>query len=78
MIPTLILIGLVVGLLPRPEDRLGILVAGAAWPLLRGTSGAAEIDGQSMVAEFAISAINAAVGAVVARLLANLTILARG
>lgn len=78
MIPTLILVGIVVGLLPRPWYLVGIVAAGIAWPLLRAISGPTAIDGLSMLGEFAIAAANAAAGTVIARLLVNFVRVVRG
>jgi hypothetical protein len=78
MIPTMIAIGFLAGLLPRPWYLAGIAIGAAAWPLLRIVSAAAPIDGPSMIGEFAIAVINAAVGAVLARLLVNIVLAMRG
>lgn len=77
MIPTFIAIGLVAGFLPRPWNLLGILVSGLAWPVVRVISGATAIDAQSMIGEFAIAAVNAAVGSLIGRLILSLVTLVR-
>jgi hypothetical protein len=78
MLLTFIAIGVVVGFLPRPWYLIGILAVGLTWPLIRVGTGVATIDVQSMIGEFAIAAINAAVGTVIGRLLVNLVIMVRG
>jgi hypothetical protein len=69
MVPTFILIGVVVGLLPRPWFLVGIVVAALAWPVGRVISGTVEFDIPNMAGEAAISGINLALGAVVGRLI---------
>jgi hypothetical protein len=78
MVPTFILIGVIVGLLPRPWFLVGIAVAAMAWPIYRVVSGAAEIDVPSMVGEVVISAINLALGAVAGRLIVHSVHASRG
>jgi hypothetical protein len=69
MTPTFILIGVVVGLLPRPWFLVGLVVAAVAWPIGRVVSGTVELDILNMVGEGAICGINLALGAVVGRLI---------
>jgi hypothetical protein len=66
---TFILIGVVVGLLPRPWFLVGLVVAAVAWPIGRVVSGTVEFGVPNMVGEAAISGINLALGAVVGRLI---------
>ena len=68
MIPTMILIGLVVGSLPKPWYLVGFGIATVAWPLLLIWSDilqASEIA--SVLIALALAAVNAAVGVAVAR-----------
>jgi len=68
MIPTLILIGMVVGFFPRPWFFVGLVIAAAAWPLLLASSRPAEpIELASMPGEFALAAANVAIAAFVTR-----------
>ena len=69
MTPTFILIGVVVGLLPRPWFLVGLVVAAVAWPIGRVVTGTVEVDVPNMVGEAAICGINLALGAVVGRLI---------
>ncbi len=68
MIPTMILIGLAVGSLPRPWWVVGFGFATVGWPLLLILSDilqASEVA--SVLIAFALAAVNAAVGVAVAR-----------
>ncbi|MGH2614264.1 MAG: hypothetical protein ACRDJC_03410 [Thermomicrobiales bacterium] len=78
MFPTYLLIGFLVGFLPRPWYLAGIAIVGAAWPLFRVVAGDTVVDGPSMVGEFALATANAAAGAVIARLLVNAVRAVRG
>ena len=71
MIPTMILFGLLAGLLPRPWYRVNLGIASVAWPLLLVQSGAIAIsDQENMLGALAFGAANAALGVAVTRGLA--------
>ncbi len=73
MNPTLLLAGVVSGLLPRPWSVIGILVSAAAWTLLLVISKpGAPIDAASMFGDFALAAINAALAVFVTRKIVRL------
>ncbi len=68
VIPTMIIIGLLVGFLPRPWYMLGFAIAIAAWPLLLVRSGIIDPgDAETILGALAFAAGNAAVGLVIAR-----------
>jgi hypothetical protein len=63
MIPTLVLIGLAIGLLPRPWYAVGLLVAGCGWALHLIVVGTIPpTDGSSALGAFVLALANAAVG----------------
>ena len=73
MIPTMILIGLLAGLLPRPWHVVVFCCASVAWPLLLAGSGTiAMSDPAGVLAAWALGGVNAAVGVAVSRGLAGI------
>ena len=79
MIPTLILVGAIVGILPRPWFVAGLVIAAIAWPVLLVSSGTVRpTDVEGMLGAFALAAVNAAVGAVITRTLVRLVRAPRG
>ena len=68
MIPTMILIGLAVGSLPRPWWVVGFGIAPIAWPFLLIWSDVLQAsEVASVLIALALAAVNAAVGVAVAR-----------
>jgi hypothetical protein len=83
MIPTSILVGLVIGLLPRSWARIGAGAAALAWPVLLVSSGAIRAnDTESLLGAFLLAAVNTVAGVVttrtVVRLVRAVGILLRG
>lgn len=73
VIPTMIVIGLLVGFLPRPWYILGLAIAAIAWPLLLVYSGVIESgDMGNILGALALAAVNATLGLIVARALTAL------
>lgn len=73
MIPTLILAGIVLGLLPQPWSIAGVVGVAAAWTLLLAFSRpGGPIDAASMVGDFALAAVNAAIAVFVTRRIVRL------
>jgi hypothetical protein len=67
MIPTLIVAGLLVGLLPRSWYLIGLGSATIAWPLLLIQSGIVESsDAPTLLNATALAALNVSVGLLVA------------
>jgi hypothetical protein len=76
MIPTMIVLGLFVGLLHRPWYAVGVLVAAAGWTLLMVTSGTVAIGDPLLVAvAFLLGGLNTMIGVIVTR---GLSMLIRG
>ncbi len=75
MIPTLLVVGLAIGLLPRLPWRLtalAVAVAAVAWPALLVATGAiGALTSASILGALALAAANAAVGAYLGRKLAT-------
>jgi hypothetical protein len=79
MIPTLLLAGVIIGLLPRPWFIVGILLSAAAWTLLLTFSKpGAPLDAASMFGDFAIATINSALAVFVTRKIVRLVQAFRG
>jgi uncharacterized membrane protein YphA (DoxX/SURF4 family) len=70
VIPTMIIIGLVVGFLPRPWSLIGLAIAAVAWPLLLISSGVmGSSDTENILGGLAVATVNATAGLVIARAL---------
>jgi hypothetical protein len=68
MVPTMILIGLAIGFLPRPWRLAGMILASISWPILLLASGTGQaIDVQSRLGEAAIAAANVGFAVLVVR-----------
>ncbi len=68
MIPTMILIGLALGSLPRPWWVVGFGIATIAWPLLLIWSDVLQAsEVANVLIAMALAAVNAAIGVAVAR-----------
>jgi hypothetical protein len=73
MIPTMVVIGLLVGILPRPWHVVGFGLAVVAWPPLLVQAGSVGLgDVAGLIGAGALAALNVAIGAVVTRRLLRL------
>ncbi len=68
MIPTLILAGLAVGLLPKPWYLVAALVITLCWPVFLIVDNGTGVTGiDDLIGPFVLAAINTGVGALIAR-----------
>ena len=68
MIPTMIVLGLVIGLLPRPWYGITAVLAGISWVVLLGSMGTIAIsDVSEVLSTFLFGLVNVLVGVAITR-----------
>lgn len=76
MVPTLILLGLIVGMFPRPWFWYGLGMVVIVWVLfLVAPAGPARTNPERLFVILVLTVANTAVGAIIARLLVNLVLM---